>query len=410
MKKVNQFLVALALFLVFVTQSCKKEGVVEKGMESSLPQTETAKIAAEITAEDATVNVLSTNDKVEKRKEARTALDTRSSCYTVTRLADGRYQFHSVWGDIKYWLFYNRTTGVSTAVASTIVSPTAGSSVAVTFGATTTTTYNVSACYDRVYYPSCNCYTYSVDCNNDYTYNPNTQRAFKHISSSSNISTNLSYFDNTATNNNPNALVFTTGDWGSSGPYHNKSTGVYYYNSSKWGIFNQDGSSIGTNIKVNVLVVNPSSHAFVHTATAPTSHVTVIDHPSLNNNPNARLMVTQRWEGVYNNNPIGVYYTGNRWAIYNQNFAAMPRNAKFNILVDDEIFTVTASSPTLNYYFFSNYKTDYRPNALVFTTQYWTGVYNAHEVGVWYSGNNWSVFNQSRVNMPVNSKYFMMAF
>jgi hypothetical protein len=166
MKKQHGILVLLAFILVFASQSCKKEA-----NDNNIPQTEATKLSSEITVENATTFVLSANDKVEIRKESRTSLATRSVCYTVTRLADGRYQFQSPWGDIKYWLFYNRTTGVTTAVASTIISPSAGSSVAVTFAPTTTTTYSVSACFDREYYSSCNCYSYSVDCSDDYTYN-----------------------------------------------------------------------------------------------------------------------------------------------------------------------------------------------------------------------------------------------
>jgi hypothetical protein len=45
-------------------------------------------------------------------------------------------------------------------------------------------------------------------------------------------------------------------------------------------------------------------------------------------------MVTQRWEGVYNPNPVGVFYAGGRWRIFNENVLAdMPVGAQFNIFV-----------------------------------------------------------------------------
>ncbi len=78
--------------------------------------------------------------------------------------------------------------------------------------------------------------------------------------------------------------------------------------------------------------------AFEFTANAGniSGHTAAIDHPLTNNNPNAILLVTPLWEGVYNNHPIGVYYTSDGWRIFNQDFVAMPVNAKFNVLVIDQ--------------------------------------------------------------------------
>jgi hypothetical protein len=65
---------------------------------------------------------------------------------------------------------------------------------------------------------------------------------------------------------------------------------------------------------------------------------TYIDHPSSNSNPNANLVVTPNWNpqdspGIYNNHPIGVWYDSEtqRWAIFNQDQAAMPIGAGFNV-------------------------------------------------------------------------------
>ncbi len=78
--------------------------------------------------------------------------------------------------------------------------------------------------------------------------------------------------------------------------------------------------------------------AFEWTATAGSisGHVTTIDHPLLNDNPSAVVLFSPMWEGVYNNHATGIYYSGGRWRIFNQDFAAMPANAKFNVLVFDQ--------------------------------------------------------------------------
>jgi hypothetical protein len=237
------------------------------------------------------------------------------------------------------------------------------------------------------------------------------QTAFKHTATSANISGNWTMLDNAETNNNPNVLLQVTSDYGSAGPYHNKAIGVWYSN-GKWTIFNQDRTPMTVNAKFNVMVVPPSENAFIHTSTERSGHVTVINNPKLNNKPNAKFIVTQNWgnAGPYNANSFGVYYTGSNWAIYNQNFAAMPLGAKFNIVINDAIFVVDASAPQGNYFFFDNPSTTSKRNALVFATQYWTNVYNANEIGVWYSGNKWSVYNQSQRALPRNAKFMVWGY
>jgi Repeat of unknown function (DUF5648) len=234
------------------------------------------------------------------------------------------------------------------------------------------------------------------------------QNAFKHTAISSNIVNNWTVLDHAYTNNNPNAILIVTSDYGSAGPYHNKAVGVWYTN-NKWTIFNQDLSAMNPNAKFNVMIASPSSNAFVHTSTTISGHVATIEHPNLNNNPNAKFLVTQNWgnSGPYNNNPYGIYYTGSKWAIFNENYAAMPANAQFNIVINSNIFVVEANVST-NYVFFDNPTTNDRPNALVFATQYWTGTYNANEIGVWYSGNRWSVYNQSIRPLPAGTKFMVL--
>jgi len=79
---------------------------------------------------------------------------------------------------------------------------------------------------------------------------------------------------------------------------------------------------------------------FVHRA-APENIVgnsTYLDVPPINGDPDAILHVTQNWNpgggaGTYNNHPVGVWYDAyvQRWAIFNQDLAAMPEGAAFNV-------------------------------------------------------------------------------
>jgi len=95
----------------------------------------------------------------------------------------------------------------------------------------------------------------------------------------------------------------------------------------------------GGPIRVLGAGLGTSTPVFIHRATTNISgNVTTIDHPLCNGDPNAMLIVTPNWNpggsgGVYNNHPIGVYYFSSRWAIFNQDLAAIPTNSAFNVMV-----------------------------------------------------------------------------
>jgi hypothetical protein len=49
------------------------------------------------------------------------------------------------------------------------------------------------------------------------------------------------------------------------------------------------------------------------------------------------------------------------------------------------------------------------PNAVVFAMQKF-GNYNSNEIGVWYDGSSWTVFNQNRQALPLGTKFNIVAF
>ncbi len=240
-----------------------------------------------------------------------------------------------------------------------------------------------------------------------------SQTVFKHIATTATISNNFTTLNNSATNNHPESILIITPDYGSSGPYLAKSLGVWY-SGSKWTIFTQDRSPMLTNARFNILAVPAGTNAFVYTI-SPSSisgHIAIINHPSLNNKPEARILVTQNWgsAGVYNNHPIGVYYHDGYWRVFNQDREPIPPNSKFNIYIDSRTFEVQATSPSRNWFKFSNASTDDNPDALVFCTQRWTSVYNPNETGVWFNSDKWTVFNQNKNALPRDAKFNVLAF
>ncbi len=233
------------------------------------------------------------------------------------------------------------------------------------------------------------------------------------------------YIDNALTDGHPNAIVFVTPNWDPGGVcpcvYNNHNIGVWY-DGSQWIIFNQDGGAMPNGIAFNVLVLVPSSDIFVHKATAGNSsgNQTQIDNALTNSHPNAIVFTTPNWNpdgvvGTYNNHNIGVYYSSSAWRIFNQDVAAMPANAAFNVLIpnpDTSVFVHKATAANISAHITTiDYPlTNGKPNAIVFVTPNYDpggvgAVYDDDPIGVYYVSSKWTIFNQDIVTMPVNAAF-----
>ena len=177
------------------------------------------------------------------------------------------------------------------------------------------------------------------------------------------------------------------------------------------------------------MIPNPDTSVFIHKATAANivAHVTTIDYPLTNGNPNAIILVTPNYNpgnvgGTYDNHPFGVYYETGKWKIFNQDFAAMPVNASFNVFVPSAgpgvgVFIHTASTLNTggNVTAIDNALTNHNPNAIILVTPNWNpggvgGTYDNHPIGVYYDGSKWAIFNQDIVDMPIGAAFNVYVF
>ena len=89
-----------------------------------------------------------------------------------------------------------------------------------------------------------------------------TANVFQQVADVNNISNNVTFIDNPATNNNPNAVLIVTQLWSKNGVqaglFNPHFLGVYYYN-SKWAIFNEDGDNMPEGATYDVLVAGNTS-------------------------------------------------------------------------------------------------------------------------------------------------------
>jgi len=252
---------------------------------------------------------------------------------------------------------------------------------------------------------------------------------FLHTATVGNLDGHISYIDNPLTNNNPYARLRMTPNWnpgGGGGYYNNSVAGVFYSSSSsKWAVFNQDLVDIPVSASFNITVLPNDPTVFVHRAIPANTNLmwTTIDNPLTNNKPNAIVSVTQNWNpdgtllGTLNPHPVGVYYIGSKWTIFNRDHANMPINAAFNVSVpsSESALFVHSADPGNSYNqmtFIDHPLSNSNPNAIVSVTQSWNpggagGTDNDHALGVLYnySRSAWAVFNQDLAAMPEGASF-----
>lgn len=251
--------------------------------------------------------------------------------------------------------------------------------------------------------------------------------SFVHTATVDNISSDITYIDHPGLNNNPDAMPLVTQNFnpsGSEGVNNNYNYGVYYsVPQGKWGIYNESWENMPVGASFNVLLPGDDVEAFEHNADSSniSGHMTKLDHPLLNDHPDALFQITQYWKTVYNDHPIGIWYNDidNRWYVFNQDFATMPENTSYFIMIITRktdtakfIFEANTTNITENFALVDNPLTNGNHDAIVLYTQNLNpgetdAVYNDHNTGAWYNTIQWGVFNQDYVSMTENATFNM---
>jgi|SRR5579862_879852 len=139
-------------------------------------------------------------------------------------------------------------------------------------------------------------------------------------------------------------------------------------------------------------------------------------------NPNDLYFVTPNFNppglgGIYDNHPIGVWFTGSDWAIFHQDSTSIPLGASYNVMKmpagwNDFVHTATASNCAGDYTTLNNIWINGRPNELLWVTPNYNpggkgGVYDNHNIGVWYNSatGRWAIFNQDHSAIPAGASF-----
>ena len=168
--------------------------------------------------------------------------------------------------------------------------------------------------------------------------------------------------------------------------------------------------------------------SFVHRATDENSRgdYTYLDHPTINGEPDAVVLVTvsadrEGAQGAYGHN-IGVWYEpgAQKWAIFNQDLAAVPAGATFRVVLpaasESFVHRAKRDNSVGKTTYLDNPLTNGKPDALVSVTQNWNpggggGVYNDHPVGVLYDEavQKWAIYNRGGASMPDGAAFNVAA-
>jgi hypothetical protein len=164
--------------------------------------------------------------------------------------------------------------------------------------------------------------------------------------------------DDPAINDDPNAVIVYSNYWNPNSVYNPRNYGFWYDDGAgRWNIFTEDLTNAPANATFALLVDEGTggATAFYHTATAgntPGGNYTIIDHPSLNGNPDAFPVVSHNWgttgddSNIVIDATLGVWYNGSNWTIYTEDTSPMPVDAKFNIYVAQSVLATETPSVT----------------------------------------------------------------
>jgi len=256
------------------------------------------------------------------------------------------------------------------------------------------------------------------------------QFLFVHTTTAGNISADASYIDHPDLNNNPAAQLLISHNWnppGSPGVLNDNATGVFYSSTqNQWGVYNESGASMVLGSSYNVYI-DQGSDITLHIADLANQgsldSYSVINHPNLNNNPAAQIILTTYFtpNGVRNNNNYAVWYsdTINRWIIFTEDLSTIPLDSAFFVGIEGtatQTITHTANAGNIssNWTEIDNSLLNNNPDALLVFTHNWgeTGdpanVILDKVLGVWYTGSRWAIYVEDQTAMPLNIEFDIM--
>jgi hypothetical protein len=234
--------------------------------------------------------------------------------------------------------------------------------------------------------------------------------AFTHITTLGNTGGAMTTLDHPLLNGHADALVQFTHVWnppgGGAANNGNHTVAFYNYGTGRWVLWNTTGAQmpLGTGFFVR------AGRGAVHRTSAANinGHATRINHPLAMGDPLALVTVSPtpyagQSSGNVDSHPIGVWYDGQGWTIFNQDFAPMPPDVGFTVELETQyhrglqfVHKATPSNISGHLTRLSSPWLDGRPDARFLVTPDFTRgpVFDNSDIGVYFDGFNWWVYNE----------------
>ncbi|MEP2935894.1 MAG: T9SS type A sorting domain-containing protein [Gilvibacter sp.] len=255
---------------------------------------------------------------------------------------------------------------------------------------------------------------------------------FVHDATAATISADASFIDHPDLNGNPGAQIVVSHNWnpsGATGVYNDKNTGVFYsVGQAMWSVYNEDASAMIEDSSYNVYI-GDGSDVFLHIADAGAvgslASYSVLDHPDINGNPNAIIILTTYYNpnSVRNNETYGLWYddVAGRWNIYSESLNDIPLDSAFFVgiqgtSVASAIHVANAGNISGNWTSITHPLLDGDPDARFVMTHNWGTSGSASNVildqiiGAWYTGTNWAIYNEDLAAMPEDVEFNLMIY
>lgn len=193
------------------------------------------------------------------------------------------------------------------------------------------------------------------------------QQTAQHLSQPENISNNSTFISGQGLNGNPNAVLIAelAAEDYSKNPHP---IGVWY-SGKQWAIFNQNKLPMPVGLRFNLSWATPGENTMLVKATA--GHW-ILDHPALNNKPNASFSFCQVWNagnqtGIYNDAHLRKSFnvTAQKWELKNADGTLAPVGAQVYVLIQ-KLPQLATGNPT------ATKNTLIRTGKLPFATNYYT--------------------------------------
>ena len=157
---------------------------------------------------------------------------------------------------------------------------------------------------------------------------------------SSDATSSWFHINNPLTDRHPEARIFVTDITEQNAAATPGYFGVWW-TGARWAVYNESQATMPGDRTVNVAFggygAEQSAALHVTSSSNTAGWITTLDHPMLNHNPKAHLLVQHVWNPPghapnYHDHPTGVYYWNERWRIYNEDGAAMPAGRTFFVM------------------------------------------------------------------------------